>query len=226
MKKFSCLLLCCLMLLPLFSSCKKECEHAFVDGVCKKCDVACEHDFKNGVCTVCDMPCAHQFTDGVCSVCGHVCVHSYEKGICKDCGAKNLTKEDLVGRYFKYAYFEVEWSANATERDKEILRKKYNVVDDEQLFDEIHDTLTEFLELANVLGGVFGGEEQGYYFKRYDVRSSPSDEYTGDEYVVKDNTIMISDKTFYYEKDRIYTIGDSQDFKGIAIKTVFAEELS
>ena len=215
MKKILCLLLCVLMLLPLFLSCERECEHEFVDGVCEKCDVACEHDFKNGVCTVCDMPCAHQFADGVCSVCDYVCVHSYEKGICNNCGAKNLTKDVLVGRFFQYARVEIVWSENVTDQEKENLRLTYRTEDDETLFDKI----------MMLNGGIYVGDavKRGYYFKRIDVRPSSTSSASGMEYTIKDNNIIIQNETFYYEKDRIYTLRDSEDVKGIAFKTVFIE---
>ena len=229
MKKILCLFLCVVTMVFVFVSCEKICEHEFENGVCKECDEACVHVFANGSCTVCTKACEHEYVNGTCSVCQFVCTHNYEKGICNACGAKNLTKEVLAGRTFKYAFFEISWSENATDTEKEILRKQYNTDDDEELFDEIHDDLRSALDFASSLSGAFGGQtlsKKQVFFDEYGWAYLDGKTSNGWSASIKDNKIVIGDDTFYYEKDRIYNIGDSEDFKGIAIKTVYVESES
>ena len=251
MKKSLCLFLCLLSLSTILISCAKICSHEYSNGVCTKCNETCSHTFENGICTNCEKVCAHTFENAVCSICNHVCTHAFEnavcsicnhvcthafengvcsvckskcshtfeKGMCDNCGMVSLSKSDLWERIFEYAYFELDWAENATEKDKENLRKNFYAENDDQLFDKLH---TQYMSLMTTFGSFF---VDGYKFGTSTVQISKGGKFSNEscQYSIKENTIVINNETFYYEKDKIYSLGNSEDFKGIRIKLVFSE---
>ena len=219
MRKIVCLFLCAVSVLLLLVSCNQPCAHEFKDGVCEKCDEPCVHSFSDGVCTVCQQPCTHSFEEGICKTCDYACVHTYDLGVCESCGMKNLSRGDLWDRSFKYGYFELDWSEDVTDTQKETLRKRFNVETDKELFDKLHE---QYTSVINALGSLMVTE---YEFQAMnDVFLKKGSSTSQKKFDVKENNVIIDGETFSYEKDRICSQGDSEDFEGVCIKMVFVEK--
>ena len=223
MKKLICLCLCSLMLLSTLVSCNKLCSHTFSQGVCSKCEEKCEHNFENGICGVCEYNCEHNFNNGVCSICIYTCPHSYDKGVCLICNNVNITNDDMKGRVFKYAYFELQWSEDATDLQKETLLKKHNKDTDEELFDLLHSgymsaesiTSLNWDSIDKYKFSTANGRNVAVY-----VNGKYSDE---QKCFIDGNRLKLGNKNLYYAKDRIYLITKSKQHSEISLKVFFVE---
>ena len=235
MKKAVCILLSVLLLLFVFVSCDKTCEHEFSDGACVECGEDCTHTFENGKCSICNQECAHKFENAKCSICGYSCSHVYEngvcsvcneeclhsmvKGVCQKCNMIQLSKADLRSREFEYSYFELAWSETVTESQKEALRKSFNTESDDGVIDKLYDEYRQYIMAFKSF------MIDGYKFQNGNAYASKGGTYSsGKNFSVKDNAIIIGEEKLYYEGDKIYSIGDSEDYKGISIKMVFVEK--
>lgn len=225
MKKIICLSLCVLMLMPTIISCNRTCSHAFSQGVCEKCGEKCAHTFDNGICTICEQKCEHTFNnDGICSTCEYKCSHSYDKGVCVTCNAVSLTYDDLKGRIFNYEYFELQWAENATETQKENLRKKYNKDTDEELFDKLHD---EYISAETYIASSWSSIDK-YKFNSVngnEVAITANGKYLTEnaKCTINGDYIKIGNYNLYYTKDCIYLVAKSKVNSEISLKVFFVE---
>jgi len=171
--------------------------------------------------------CKHEYSNGVCEKCQEPCPHSYEKGICAICGAKDLQKADLADRTFEFSYFELSWTEGTTDQQKEVLRKRYNAADDKELFDKLHEQYNSILAFAGAFAGSFLIDTyefcQNGEYNYVSLKSDTSSNVSAYE-IEKGSVISIGERDFYYEKNLIYTLEESEDYDGITIKEVFLEK--
>ena len=144
--------------------------------------------------------------------------HSFEEGYC-ECGEVNISNTNLNGCSYTYAYFKMHWSSSATEQEKENLRIAYGEEDDEKLFEKIE---SEYRQLITIFGSFMIDK---YVFNENEVSIYKGDSlYKTVSYSIENNqNILIDGDLFWYGNGIIYSTGDSEDLRGVAIKTVFSK---
>ena len=144
--------------------------------------------------------------------------------MCVTCNAVNLTYDDLKGRVFKYAYFELQWSEGATETQKENLRKKYNKDTDEELFDSFHD---EYISAESFVASSWDSIER-YKFNVTDgkdaaITANGKSVAAKAKCTINGDRIKIQNNSLHYAKDRIYLVVKSKVNSEISLKVFFVE---
>ena len=216
-------------------NCGAACIHSYENGSCSICEMSCAHSYESGVCSICTIECAHSYENGSCSICSVACSHNtYKYGDCLDCGYKcnphkfqngycsfcrviQLTENILAGKKYTYSHFEVAWSKNATDKQKEILRNQFGLDSDKDLFVEISKELRPWLHLADFFRFTLDGTE---------VFDGFNDVYGDNSYSISTSTNTITtnigwDK-LYFTGDCLYLLENAPTpYNGIQIKVIY-----